>query len=86
MAFNLRSFTPARVALGASMPTSEVLRFALDHALARDAVQVDLGRRLKTPRSSSPTASPRSPSTATPKPFSTISSPKSTAGGLPRSW
>jgi len=42
---DLRRFTPARVSLGQAgpaVPTSEQLRFQLDHALARDAVHARL--------------------------------------------
>jgi len=45
MALDLRSLTPARVALGRtghSVPTKEVLRFQLDHARARDAIYQEL--------------------------------------------
>src|ERR1700685_2225660 len=41
----LRRYTPARVSLGQAgpaIPTSEQLRFQLDHALARDAVHARL--------------------------------------------
>jgi len=45
MAIDLKSFTPARVGLGRtghSLLTSDLLRFQMDHARARDAVWEDL--------------------------------------------
>lgn len=45
MAIDLKSFTAARVGLerrGSSLSTSELLRFDLDHAKARDAVHLEL--------------------------------------------
>jgi ethanolamine ammonia-lyase small subunit len=53
---NLRALTPARIALGrtgASLPSREVLRFAMDHARARDAVHApfdinELARQIAT--------------------------------------
>ncbi len=44
MAIDLRPFTPARVALGAYLPTRDLLRFELDHARARDAIFAEAER------------------------------------------
>ena len=46
----LRAFTPARIAqgrVGHSLPTTELLKFQADHAMARDAVYSELSETLK---------------------------------------
>ena len=47
---SLRAFTPARIAQGRaghSLPTTELLKFQADHAMARDAVYSELSETLK---------------------------------------